>query len=30
MSKGKTSEYQLRQHYDEDYKRRAVELTLQG
>jgi transposase-like protein len=30
MSEGKTNEYQPRRHYYEDYKRRAVELTLQG
>jgi len=30
MSEIKTNEYQPRRQYDEDYKRRAVELTLQG
>ena len=30
MSEGKTSEYKPRRQYDEDYKRRALELTLQG
>lgn len=30
MSEIKTNDYQPRRQYDEDYKRRAVELTLQG